>query len=228
MVHAHRHPIGIHARRVLLIHVPFPAGTAKLPRIARTRRIARPRRLRLRRARKHGIAGAGSGLHTSDAVSLRDAVTHAGLDAHRARAISAGCGVQDGRGAAVAALREVVADLLDGRGGDDRRGGVPDAEVLGAAGVLAAAYLRRVARAGRGAGLKCDGRVGLQAVAAVARLAVLGGGEAVVVFKAEGLAKFVGHGVRGCLGHADEGEGRGLVGAAEVDVRADGLAGGRN
>lgn len=139
-----------------------------------------------------------------------------------------GSGVQDGRGAAVAAFRGVVADLLDGRGGDGRRGRIPDAEVLGAAGVLAAADLCGVARAGGGAGLESDGRVGLQAVAAVACLAVLGGGEAVIVFEAEGLAKFVGHGVRGCLGHADEGEGGGLVGAAEVDVRADGLAGGGN
>ncbi len=135
-------------------------------------------------------------------------------------------GVQDGRGAAVAALREVVTDLLDGRGGDGCRGGVPDAEVLIAAGVSAATDLCGVSRAGGSAGLESDGGVGLQTVAAVACLAVLGGGEAVIVLEAEGLAELVGHGVGGCLGHADEGEGGGLVGAAEVDVGADGLAGG--
>jgi len=135
-------------------------------------------------------------------------------------------GVQDGRGAAVAALREVVTGLLDGRGGDGCRGGVPDAEVLIAAGVSAATDLCGVSRAGGSAGLESDGGVGLQTVAAVACLAVLGGGEAVIVLEAEGLAELVGHGVGGCLGHADEGEGGGLVGAAEVDVRADGLAGG--
>lgn len=62
----------------------------------------------------------------------------------------------------------------------------------------------------------------------MACLPVLGGGEAVVVFEAEGLAELVGHGVGGCLRHADEGEGEGLVGAAEIDVGANGLAGSGN
>ncbi len=225
LVHTHRHSISIHTRRVLQVHIPLPTRTAKLPRIAHTRHIARPRRLHLRRAPKRRIADAGPSLNTSDAIALRDAVTHAGLDA-RAHAIGVGRGVQYGRGAAVAALREVVADLLDRRGGDSRRGGVPDAEVLVAAGVVAAADLGGVSRAGGSAGLESDGRVGLQTVAAVACLAVLGGGDAVIVLVAEGLAELVGHGVGGCLGHADEGEGGGLVGAAEVDVGADGLAGG--
>ena len=83
-------------------------------------------------------------MHASDAVALRDAVPHAGLDAHRTRAVGVRGGIEDGRSAAVAALGRVVADLLDGRGGDDRRGGVPDAEVLVAADVVAAADLGRV------------------------------------------------------------------------------------
>ena len=111
----------------------------------------------------------------------------------------------------VAALGDVVADLLDRRGRLVRR------EVVQAHQVAVAADFARVARAGfRAAGL-ADGGVVLEAGAAVAFLAVFEAGEVeIVTFRtAEGLAGFDGHAGGACVGGAGESAwGDGVVGAA--------------
>ena len=111
----------------------------------------------------------------------------------------------------VAALGDVVADLLD------RRGRLVRGEVVQAHQVAIAADFARVARAGfRAAGL-ANRRIVLEAGAAVAFLAVFETGEVeVVAFRAaEGLAGFDGHAGGACVGGAGESAwGDGVVGAA--------------
>ncbi len=121
-------------------------------------------------------------------------------------------------------MEDVSAGLLDG-GWGNVCGEVVEGEAGGAA-----ADFGRVALAGHVAAGLADGGVVLQAVAAVAFLAVFDTREAVVVFgaAAEGLAGFDGHAGAVCETSAGEGAGGGFIGAAEVGPGVDGLARSRN
>lgn len=130
-----------------------------------------------------------------------------------------------GVGVAVAALQRVVADLLDEGGDDGRRGRVPDAQVGVTLGILAAARLGGVPRAGGVAVSLAERGVGLQAVAAEAGVAVFNAREAVVVLEAILLADVECHFPRRRFSHARESIGRGLVGAAKVCPAIHDLAG---
>lgn len=92
-------------------------------------------------------------------------------------------------------------------------------------GVLAAARLRGVASA-RGVAIGvAQGRIGLQTVAAGARVAVLNTREAVIVLEAVLLANFERHLPRRRIVHACERKRRRLVGAAKIGPAIHDLAG---
>ena len=114
-------------------------------------------------------------------------------------------------GFVVAALRDVVADLLD------RRGRLVCGEIVQAEQVGVAADFGAVAGAGFAAAGLADGGVVLEAGAAVAFLAVFEAGEVEVIAggAAVGLAGFDGHARGAAVGGAGEGaRGDGVVGAA--------------
>ena len=137
---------------------------------------------------------------------------HARFDRHARGVCVRGSGEQAAVfGFAVAALRHVVADLVDGRGG------LVCGQVVYAQEVGVAVDLGRVAGAGFRAAGFADGGVVLEAGAAVAFLAVFEAGEVEVFAAAVGLAGFDGHARGICVRGAGEGAGvNGIISATHV------------
>ena len=150
----------------------------------------------------------------------RRAERHAGLDRHTRRIDITRSTQQSSLNLVIAPLGHVPTRGLDGRGGHIER--VVEDRDTG----RATADFGRVAGAGHGAAGLTDSGVGAQTVAAETFLAEFETGEAVVVFRAEGLAGFEGHGRGVGVGGGGEGARVGFVGAAEVGPAVGCLAGG--